>query len=169
MKDDIIRWMKEFVEVPHPNFGNFAPCPYAKEARIENKIKFVEFPNSRPDSDIEPYVRNMMLDEFDVTILIFEKDRWTAKETFEIARKMEKIAIGRGLLLSEDHPEMIEVVGDTILNQGDYIIFFIQGFDKQNRYAQKLRKTKYYDNFKNPILNDRLNAYFTEQEEQWKK
>ena len=31
-----------------------------------------------------------MLDEFDVTILIFEKDRWTAKETFEIARKMEK-------------------------------------------------------------------------------
>ena len=42
MKDDIIRWMKEFVEVPHPNFGNFAPCPYAKEARIENKIKFVE-------------------------------------------------------------------------------------------------------------------------------
>ena len=133
MKDDIIRWMKEFVEVPHPNFGNFAPCPYAKEARIENKIKFVEFPNSRPDSDIEPYVRNMMLDEFDVTILIFEKDRWTAKETFEIARKMEKIAIGRGLLLSEDHPEMIEVVGDTILNQGDYIIFFIQGFDKQNR------------------------------------
>ena len=72
MKDDIIRWMKEFVEVPHPNFGNFAPCPYAKEARIENKIKFVEFPNSRPDSDIEPYVRNMMLDEFDVTILIFE-------------------------------------------------------------------------------------------------
>ena len=64
----------------------------------------------------------MMLDEFDVTILIFEKDRWTAKETFEIARKMEKIAIGRGLLLSEDHPEMIEVVGDTILNQGNNLI-----------------------------------------------
>ena len=33
VKQDIEQWMVNFVEVPHPALGNWAPCPYARSAR----------------------------------------------------------------------------------------------------------------------------------------
>ena len=37
VKADIESWLINFVEVPHPALGNWAPCPYARKARLENK------------------------------------------------------------------------------------------------------------------------------------
>ena len=142
---EIIAWMEDFVEVKNKDFGGLPPCPYAKEARLKNKIDFVEFPNDRPDSEIEQYIHNMDFDKHDVTVIIFEKDRWTAKEAFKIARELEVIAEEKGILLGEDHPHMPETVGTSLLNNGDYIIFFLQKKEQVEAYGEKLRKTNYYD------------------------
>ena len=40
--DSIVKWMETFVEVPHPSFGNMPPCPYARQFRLQNKVKIVE-------------------------------------------------------------------------------------------------------------------------------
>ena len=32
---DIEHWIKNFVEVPHPALGGWAPCPYARKARLD--------------------------------------------------------------------------------------------------------------------------------------
>ena len=42
MKKEIIKWMKEFVEVPNVKLGNWAPCPYARKARLDKQIEIVE-------------------------------------------------------------------------------------------------------------------------------
>ena len=86
---EIISWMEDFVEVKNKDFGGLPPCAYAKEARKNNKIDFVLFPNDRPDSEIEQYIYSMDFDKYDAMLIIFEKDRWTAKETFKIARDLE--------------------------------------------------------------------------------
>ena len=39
--DSITAWMENFVEVPHPTFGNQPPCPYARQFRLKNKIKII--------------------------------------------------------------------------------------------------------------------------------
>ena len=33
---NIERWMETFVEVPHPALGGWAPCPYARKARLDH-------------------------------------------------------------------------------------------------------------------------------------
>ena len=38
----LLTWMQEFLEQPNPNLGNWAPCPYARAARVNNKIKIVK-------------------------------------------------------------------------------------------------------------------------------
>ena len=42
--DSILQWMEKFVEVPHPSFGNMPPCPYARQYRVQDKIKIVQAP-----------------------------------------------------------------------------------------------------------------------------
>ena len=37
VKADIEQWLINFVEVPHPALGNWAPCPYARRARKLNQ------------------------------------------------------------------------------------------------------------------------------------
>ena len=36
--EKLTKWMAEFVEVPNSKLGDWAPCPYARQARINNKI-----------------------------------------------------------------------------------------------------------------------------------
>ena len=36
---DIERWMATFVEVPHPALGGWAPCPYARRARLDRDFE----------------------------------------------------------------------------------------------------------------------------------
>ena len=168
MISKVIKWMEVFVEKPNKDFGGLPACPFAKEARKKNKINFVEFRNDRPDLEIEDYIYNMNFNKHDVTVIIFEKDRWTAKETFKIARKLEDIAKKNGILLGEDHPNMIETVGNSMINNGEYIIFFLQNLKQVEEAAEKLRKTSYYDiwkknnpyNINNPDnYNERHNQY----------
>ena len=40
--DSIVKWMENFVEQPHPSFGNMPPCPYARQFRLQNKVKIIE-------------------------------------------------------------------------------------------------------------------------------
>jgi hypothetical protein len=35
VKADIEQWIVNFVEVPHPALGGWAPCPYARKARLD--------------------------------------------------------------------------------------------------------------------------------------
>jgi hypothetical protein len=35
VKADIEKWIEDFVEVPHPSLGGWAPCPYARKARLD--------------------------------------------------------------------------------------------------------------------------------------
>jgi len=148
MKQEILNWIKTFVEIPNSDFGNFPVCPYAKEARKSNRVNIIEFYNDRPDSDIKICVENIDLTKHDVTLLIFEKDRWDIRETFKIARKTQIIAENRGLVFAEDHPEWGEVIGNTDITNGNYIIFFIQNYEKTFKFASKLRKTDYYKTWK---------------------
>ena len=38
---DLTDWMKDFVEKPNPLLNNWAPCPYARQERITDKIEIV--------------------------------------------------------------------------------------------------------------------------------
>jgi hypothetical protein len=37
---ELTQYIIDFVERPHPKLGNFPVCPFARRARLENRIKF---------------------------------------------------------------------------------------------------------------------------------
>jgi hypothetical protein len=37
VEHDLLKWMEEFVEVPHPSLGGWPPCPFARQARLSKK------------------------------------------------------------------------------------------------------------------------------------
>ena len=42
LKNKLTEWITSFVEVPNAKLGNFAPCPYARAARVNNQIEIIE-------------------------------------------------------------------------------------------------------------------------------
>jgi hypothetical protein len=44
--EKLTKWMTEFIEVPNTKLGDWAPCPYARQARVNNNIsiKFASIP-----------------------------------------------------------------------------------------------------------------------------
>ena len=54
--EEVIKWVKEFVEVPHPVFADMPPCPYAKQARLDGKVEFKEVTDMEPDSNLWVYI-----------------------------------------------------------------------------------------------------------------
>ena len=54
--EEVIKWVKEFVEVPHPVFADMPPCPYAKQARLDGKVEFQEVTDIEPDSNLWVYI-----------------------------------------------------------------------------------------------------------------
>ena len=75
---EIIDWMKVFVEVKNKDFRGLSLYPYDKEVRLKNKIDFVDFPNDKPYSEIEQYIRNMNFDKHEVPVCIYDKERCRA-------------------------------------------------------------------------------------------
>ena len=144
---EVQKWVREFVEVPHPVFADFPPCPFAKKARLENKTEFREVSYMEPDSNIWIYIEKFDFDKKDILILIFDKKRWKPHYTKKLAEELNESFKNKDVVVIEDHPKLIERVKDVVLNQGNHILIFCQRRTKLQIFEKQLRKTDYYKNW----------------------
>ncbi len=144
---DVIRWVKEFVEVPHPMFADYPPCPYAKQARLEGKADFVELTDMEPDSNIWVRIDHFDFDNKDVLVIIADAKRWTPRYTQKLAATLNAAYSHRDLLIMEDHPKLVERVKDVKLNQGQYTLLLVQTRSKIKKFADILARSDYYKNW----------------------
>ena len=144
---EVQKWIREFVEVPHPVFANFPPCPFAKKARLENKTEFKEVSDMEPDSNIWIYIDRFDFKKKDILILIFNKRRWKPYYTKKLAEELNETFKKKNIVVIDDHPKLVERVKDVILNNGSYILLFCQERTKLQKFEKQLRKTDYYKNW----------------------
>ncbi len=153
----IKNWLKTFVEVPHPVFAGMPPCPFARQARLQNKIKFEYYPSPAVWMDMYVDIVRCDFDKFDVLAMIIEADQFSAKETKRIARDLNKEFNEDDLVILEDHPDIPEKVKKVSLNNGKYILFLAQRLSKLTRFSNQLKNTKYYKNWTKAHLKDVVN------------
>ena len=146
-KQEVISWVKEFVEVPHPMFADYPPCPYAKQARLAGKVEFVELTDMEPDSNIWTSIDHFDFDNKDVLVIIADAKRWTPHYTQKLADQLNGTYAHRDLLIMEDHPKLVEKVKDVKLNHGKYTLLLVQSRVKLKKFADMLNKTDYYRNW----------------------
>lgn len=72
--NEMLEHSKSFIEKPHPAFGNMPICPFAAQARISNRIRFLVTPLSmeavQDGSELMLEINAFMEGKFDGDALI---------------------------------------------------------------------------------------------------
>lgn len=140
---DIVNWIADFVEQPHPKLNNWSPCPFARKARLDNKIKIRR--GRDPYADLMNFVK---LEPYDVVIFVYDATTISAQEFERQVYSVNKTFLTtRNLIALSDHPDSPEIVNDVSMNQGTYALIFIQDCEKLNQSAESLAAKGYYQDW----------------------
>jgi len=148
VEQEIIKWMKEFVEKPNPKLGDWAPCPYAQAARVNNQIEIVEGKNALTDFE------SIDLDSKEVWVFWYPTKQYTGDEFAEIAKELNNTLMPQDIVVLEDHPDLVEHVSSIHMNFGKAGLLIIQHLSKLNEASNKLRKQGYYDHWSQEEIDE---------------
>ena len=119
---------------------------------MDGKVKFLELDGGGEFGTIFTHIWDFDFDKKDVLVIIAEPDQYTARETVDIAHKLNQAFMPRDVVILEDHPKIKEKVKTVKLNNGEYILFLAQKLSKLNRYSKMLEKGPYYRNWSRTYL-----------------
>ena len=145
---DILAWITGFVERPHPALLGWAPCPYARRARLEGKFEI------RP-GHIDPYtdLQHINIGELDVVALVYDPTEFEPEQfNQQITAVNQGFLRARDLFALADHPDSPEVVQGVTMNQGTWAIAFVQPLAKLNAHARMVAEKGYYKDWPEDYL-----------------
>jgi len=144
-KQDLSDWIINFLDVPQEMLNNIAPCPFAKAALVNGKIRFVVGSDS--------VVQDMLMlnaqwdSEYEGVVLIYPND--INAENFSDSVEYVNMMFYRhsGLLALEDHPQIPEAIAGLQFNNHKYAIVIVQRAEKLRKASEMLVKRGYYKNW----------------------
>lgn len=151
--ESTLRWMTEFVELPHPVFSDLPICPFAKKARLANQIlfkieRFSALTEFDRDSAIMKSIYEFYNSEFEIMVVINpEKTAISAPETKELIDKLNNQISELGLLAFHIHPEEDFNIDGLHTRRMPYPGFTVQVNSKLKPASDALEKTEYYKNW----------------------
>jgi len=149
---DILNWSKTFVEVSHPTLGGWPPCPFARQARLNQTIEILI--GQDPYLDLRNRARWGM-GKYEVIIYAYDFTEWPYtrfQSAVESANK--EYLLHRDLIALEDHPQSVEDINGVIMNQGQYALVLVQSLSKLNTATQQLASKGFYHGWPNGYLDD---------------
>lgn len=136
------KWMCEFVEVPNPKLGDWAPCPYARHARINNKIKIVFASLDNLNSTVKN--STAFLEDMEVVVICFDHSLVNPVILQEWVESMNNDLMPKNFVVLEDHPESPEYINGVKMNFGECGLLILQKLDKLNIASEQLKAKGYY-------------------------
>lgn len=154
MESKILNWIETFVEVPNEKLNGWSPCPYARQARLENKIKIVTVYSDNVFYDI---ITNLDSLNEDTDVVIYCLPNITVERLNIIVNELNSHRDKSGFVFLEDHPQAEEYVNDVKMNFGECALILAQKLDKLNEASKKLKSKGYYDVWSEQNLEDVVN------------
>lgn len=147
-KQEITQWIIDFVEKPNPLLNNWAPCPYARQARVNNRVD-IRQGCYNPIDDLKQAV----LGDYDVAAYVYDRERWSAEEFNQLVEIVNiSYLLSNNMIALADHPDDVETVKGVVMNQGTYAIVFLQPLDKLNDAAEQMARKGFYDGWDEEYL-----------------
>lgn len=147
---DIVTWLTDFVEKTNPMLNGWAPCPYARRARIDGLVD-IRAGDVGPTADLQ----NVGMDRYDVIAYVYDPAQISADQLESQTDHLNQQYLEpRGLFALCDHPDAPETVNGVVMNQGTWAIVFLQYLEKLNSFAQQLAKKGYYNDWPEEYLTD---------------
>jgi hypothetical protein len=140
---DIDEWIETFLEVPNPALNGWAPCPYARRARLEQayhvRLGTDAYWDLAPLSwqGIEPY---------QVVIYAYDPDT-VDPEQFEadVDLANQHYLVPHDLVALTDHPAQPETVNGVVMNHGHYALILVQSLPDLDQKAATIGQRGFYD------------------------
>jgi hypothetical protein len=150
--EQLDQWLQEFVEQPNPKLGEWAPCPYARQARINNKIS-IKFCEVFEFTDV---IREsfLTLEQKDVVVICFDHIQIDPVSLQEYVAGINKTLMPINYVILEDHPDSPEFINGVKMNFGHCGLLILQKLDKLNTAADQLREKGYYNTWSKENLDD---------------
>ena len=142
VRHDIERWIETFVEVPHPALGGWAPCPYARKARLEQDYTIRVGVN--PYFDLLNVARDGIGGR-SVLILAYDPNEFFYSQfSSDVQAANDEALLRKDLLALEDHPGDQEIVNGICMNQGTYALALVQSLSDLNYKAKLMANNNFY-------------------------
>jgi hypothetical protein len=142
-------WLETFVEVPHPALGGWAPCPYARRARLDRDVEVRLGRNPFEDLIAVSY------GSLPCSVMIFVYDpKFHPYDKFhaEIEFANTNHLVPKDMIALEDHPADAEIVNGVAMNQGTYALVLVQNLTDLNSKAQGLAQKGFYNTWPEEYL-----------------
>jgi len=147
---DIEQWIENFVEVPHPSLGGWAPCPYARKARLDRDYSIRL--GLAPIHDLIQ-IGKSGLDGKSVVIIAYDAREISFEElSYAVSVCNKEFLLPADLLALEDHPADPEVVNGVVMNQGTYALALVQNLTDLNAKARTVAQRGFYDSWPEEYL-----------------
>ncbi len=151
IREQLKEWLTSFIEQPNPLLNNWPPCPYARQARLSNKIHIVF------DSPLEIANYVTFLDVYDVVVLCFDHTEFSSSQIELYTKHINSILVWRDCVVLEDHPDSEEYINGVKMNFGKCGLMILQRLSKLNTAADQLKEKGYYDTWSKENLDEVVN------------
>lgn len=148
IREKLNQWLTDFVEKPNPLLNDWPPCPYARQARISNKINVVF------DSPMEIARYVTFLDDYDVVVLCFDPADYSASQIALFTKHINSVLMWKDYIVLEDHPDSVEMVSDIKMNFGECGLMVLQRLSKLNAASDSLNEKGYYHTWSKESYDD---------------
>lgn len=143
----LLKWMQDFVEVPHPSLGNWPPCPYARQARLSNNIDIRQ--GNNPYSDC----LSLLYYDWSKEVVVFWYDTINPSLFVDDVNRANSVLLPKDIVALEDHPATEEIIAGVKMNFGFCPIIVLQKNSKLNQAADQLREKGYYHSWSESDLD----------------
>ena len=150
VKQDIEKWIVDFVEVPHPSLGGWAPCPYARKARLDRDFEIKL--GLAPIHDLTQVSRKGLEGKSVVIFAYDPKEVSYTELSYAIDVCNKEFLLPNNLLSLEDHPDDPEVVNGVCMNNGTYALALVQSLSDLDEKAQLVARKGFYDTWPEEYL-----------------
>ncbi len=159
-KEFLSTWILNFLSAPQEILSGYPPCPYARKALIENKIKFLS------SSDYS----NVILEEVatwneSVDVLLVECGNVDKDQFVNQVIDINNTITSKGFVALEDHIDIEEPLDTLDFRNGKYNIILVQRLSKINSASESLKKIGYYNNWSKDMLDSVVSWRFTAAQE----
>lgn len=157
IENDIRNWSHNFLEIPHVKLNGLPPCPYARKAWADKKVKF------SINTGLEGLTKEIYsfdLHQYDIVVWAEEEppeleylDGWCdgANETLSILQKDMHLMVFHPDFNAEDAG--LDFLDDAEVTDNNlyYAMVFVQKLSILDDASLSLEKSGYYNNFPDEV------------------
>lgn len=151
---ELVQYIVDFVEQPHPKFGNLPVCPFAKKARLENRIQFEVLELTR-EGVLALVPSFTAKSELDLMICIHpRKDGLSSAEVYRLVGLLNQALPAMNLMAIGLHPKDPFNIDGLYTRREPYPNIQLLRLDVGERAHQSIKNSGYYDCWTESNLRD---------------